>query len=138
MIVDSSALTAVLIGAPDADIFVEAIARQEAPALSAASHVEIAVVVDARRDPALGRAFGRFLEDSRIAVEAVTPRQAEIAREACQDFGRGAGHPARPSFGDGFAYALARDKNQPLLFKGDEFRHTDVEPAAGAKKDVYK
>jgi ribonuclease VapC len=138
MIVDTSALIAILAGEPDADVFVEAIARSDAPVLSAASYVETAVVVDARRDPALSRAFDRFLEESRLAVEAVTPRQAEIAREAYRDFGRGSGHPARLNFGDCFAYALARDKNQPLLFKGDDFRHTDVEPAAGAGKDVYE
>jgi ribonuclease VapC len=131
-------LIAILAGEPDADVFVEAIARSDAPVLSAASYVETAVVVDARRDPALSRAFDRFLEESRLAVEAVTPRQAEIAREAYRDFGRGSGHPARLNFGDCFAYALARDKNQPLLFKGDDFRHTDVEPAAGAGKDVYE
>ena len=138
MIVDTSALIAILAGEPEADIFVDAIARSDAPAVSAASYVETAVVVDARRDPALSRAFDRFLEESRLTVEAVTRRQAEIAREAYRDFGRGSGHPARLNFGDCFAYALARDKNLPLLFKGDNFRHTDVEPAAGPGKDVYE
>ncbi|HZA03095.1 MAG TPA: type II toxin-antitoxin system VapC family toxin, partial [Propionibacteriaceae bacterium] len=58
-----------------------------------------------------------------------TPEQARIARMAYRDFGRGSGHPARLNFGDCFAYALAIDSNQPLFYKGDDFRHTDVRSA---------
>lgn len=138
MIVDTSALVAILGGEAEADKFVDAIARADAPALSAATYVETAVVIDARRNPALSRAFDRFLDESQLTVEAVTPAQAKIAREAYRDFGRGSGHPARLNFGDCFAYALARDKNQPLLFKGDDFRHTDVDAAAVKEQDVHE
>lgn len=131
MIVDSSALVAILTREPEADAFADALARADAPSLSAATYVETAVVIDARRNPALSRAFDRFLDDNRLAVEPVTPTQAKIAREAYRDFGRGSGHPARLNFGDCFAYALARDKNLPLLFKGGDFAHTDIDPAIG-------
>ena len=139
MIVDTSAFVAILTREPEAEAFAEAIARAEAPLLSAATYVETAVVIDARRNPALSRAFDRFLEDNRLTVEAVTPEQAKIAREAYRDFGRGSGHPAQLNFGDCFAYALARDKNSPLLFKGDDYHHTDLEAAAADdSKDVYE
>ena len=62
-------------------------------------------------------------------IEPVTEAQARIAREAYRDFGRGSGHPARLNFGDCFAYALAKAMNEPLLFKGDDFTHTDLTPA---------
>lgn len=129
MIVDTSALIAILAQEPGADALADALSRADSPALSAASYVEAAVVIDARRDPALSRAFDRFLSDNGISVEPVTPAQAKVAREAYRDFGRGSGHPARLNFGDCFSYALARDKNMQLLFKGDDFGHTDVDAA---------
>jgi ribonuclease VapC len=64
-----------------------------------------------------------------VIVEAVTEAQAETARKAYRDFGRGSGHPARLNFGDCFAYALAKAKREPLLFKGADFSHTDVTPS---------
>ena len=64
-----------------------------------------------------------------MAVESVTEAQARIARQAYHDFGKGSGHPARLNFGDCFAYALAKVKREPMLFKGDDFSHTDVTPA---------
>ena len=70
-----------------------------------------------------------FLESAAITIEPVTERQARIAREAYRDYGKGSGHPAGLNFGDCFAYALARDRNEPLLFKGDDFATTDVRPA---------
>lgn len=73
------------------------------------------------------RRFDEFFRVSRIVIEPVTPRQAEIARYAYRDFGKGR-HKAGLNFGDCFAYALAKEMDEPLLFKGDDFRHTDVEP----------
>ena len=64
-----------------------------------------------------------------MVIEPVTEAHAHIAREAYRDFGRGSGHPARLNFGDCFAYALARALNEPLLFKGEDFTHTDITPA---------
>ena len=138
MIVDTSAFVAILTLEPEADAFTDAIARAEETLLSAATYVETAVVIDARRNPALSRAFDRFLEENRLSVEPVTPAQARIAREAYRDFGRGSGHPAQLNFGDCFSYALARDKNMPLLFKGDDFLRTDVDAAVAEEKDVHE
>ena len=81
------------------------------------------------RDPVAGQRFDDLLREARIVVEPITEPQARIAREAYRDFGRGSGHPARLNFGDCFAYALARATGEPLLFKGNDFVHTDIAPA---------
>ena len=94
--------------------------------LSAANFVEAAVVIDASRDPVASRRFDDLLREAGIAIEPVTETQARIAREAFRDFGKGSGHRAKPNFGDCFAYALARASNEPLLFKGEDFSHTDI------------
>ena len=95
--------------------------------MSAVSYVEAAVVVDSSRNPVLSRRFDDLLRDAEISVEPVTLNQARIAREAYRDFGKGR-HRAGLNFGDCFAYALAKEKGEALLFKGDDFRHTDIEP----------
>ena len=96
---------------------------------SAASFVEAAIVIDGSRDPVASRRFDDLVKEAQLVIEAVTDVQARIAREAYRDFGRGSGHPARLNFGDCFAYALARATGEPLLFKGDDFVHTDIAPA---------
>ena len=90
--------------------------------------VEAAIVIDGSRDPVASRRFDDLLREAQAEIEPVTEAQARIAREAYRDFGRGSGHPARLNFGDCFAYALARITGE-LLFKGDDFTHTDVIPA---------
>lgn len=90
------------------------------------SYVEAAVVVDSNRNPVLSRRLDDLLRDVEISVEPVTLNQARIAREAYRDFGKG-WHRAGLNFGDCFAYALAKVTGEPLLFKGDDFCHTDVE-----------
>jgi ribonuclease VapC len=129
MIVDTSALIAILRDEPDAMSYAKAIADAAVRRISAATYVEAAAVIDAGRDPIASRRFDDLLREARIMIEPVTEAQARIAREAYRDFGRGAGHPARLNFGDCFAYALARAINEPLLFQGDDFTHTDVMPA---------
>lgn len=126
MIVDSSAIIAVLRQEEDADRYIEALATADRPRLSAATYVEAAVVVDGSRDPVLSRRFDELLMTVDAAVEPVTRDQAELARQAYRDFGKGSGHPAGLNFGDCFSYALARVTGEPLLFKGDDFPHTDV------------
>jgi ribonuclease VapC len=128
MIVDSSAIVAVLRTEPEASGFVRAIESADKCQISAVSYIEAAIVIDKGGDAIASRRFDDFLRISRIAVEAVTPRQAEIARQAYRDFGKGR-HEAGLNFGDCFAYALAREMDAPLLFKGNDFRHTDIEPA---------
>lgn len=94
--------------------------------MAAAGYVESAVVVDSRRDPVASRRFDELMRRTGIETVAVTPEQATIARQAYRDFGRGSGSPARLNFGDCFAYALASVTGQPLLYKGDDFSHTDL------------
>ena len=128
MILDSSAIIAILRSEPEAPEFARAIISAEARRVSAVSYVEAAVVVDSGNNAVASRRFDEFFRVSRIAVEAVTPQQAEIARQAYRDFGKGR-HKAGLNFGDCFAYALAKEMDEPLLFKGNDFRLTDVESA---------
>jgi ribonuclease VapC len=102
--------------------------RAENCRISAVSFVEAAVVIDGSRSPVSSRRFDDFFIESGVVVEPVSVRQAEIAREAYRDFGKGR-HKAGLNFGDCFAYALARETREPLLFKGNDFRHTDIEVA---------
>lgn len=129
MIVDTSALVAVLRAEPDAELYTRAI--QDAPVrrVSAASYVETGIVIDGRRDPVATRRFDDLLAEAGFIIEPVTAEQARIAREAYRDFGKGSGHPAGLNFGDCFAYALARATGEKLLFKGTDFAHTDVASA---------
>jgi ribonuclease VapC len=129
VIVDSSVIVAILREEAEEDHYRRLISGAESSRLSAASYLEIGIVIDKPRDPAATRSLDDFIDQSGIAIEPVTERQARIAREAYRDYGRGSGHPAGLNFGDCFAYALARDLGEPLLFKGDDFRKTDVRPA---------
>ena len=129
MIVDTSAVVAVVRNEPERAQFLAALERDEVNLISAATYLETAIVVDGSRDPILSRSLNAFLESAEIHIEPVTERQAEIARQAYRDFGKGSGHPAQLNFGDCFAYALAQDRREPLLFKGDDFSHTDVRSA---------
>ncbi|MFN3399865.1 MAG: type II toxin-antitoxin system VapC family toxin [Ferrovibrio sp.] len=131
MILDSSVLIAILRGEPDALFYIEAVADAADLRMSAANFLETAIVVDASRHPTSSRSLDDFVARHKIVIEPVTETQARIAREAYRDFGKGSGHPAQLNFGDCFAYALAKDLGEPLLFKGDDFRHTDVRPAGG-------
>jgi ribonuclease VapC len=128
MIVDSSAIIAILRNEPDAAAMAEAL--QEAPIrrISAVTYVEAAVVADNDRNPLLSRRFDSLVRDAQMLVEPVTARQAELARQAYRDFGKGR-HKAGLNLGDCFAYALAKEMDEPLLSKGDDFCHTDIEPA---------
>ena len=127
MIVDTSALIAILRGEPDAVYFVDAIVAEEGRTLlSAGSYLETAIVVDGGRSPVASRRLDEFLGESGIKIVEVTVSQARIARAAYRDFGKGSGHPARLNFGDCFAYALATERGERLLAKGTDFVRTDV------------
>jgi ribonuclease VapC len=129
VIVDTSALIAILRDEPEAPACAKAIEDASRRRISAANFVEAAIVIDASRDPVASRRFEDLLREAQLVVEPVTEAQARIAREAYRDFGKGSGHSARLNFGDCFAYALARATGEPLLFKGDDFSHTDIAPA---------
>lgn len=128
MILDSSAIVAVLRNEPESPRFTKAMATAEGISTSAVSYVESAVVIESGGDAIASRRFDDFFRVSQVVIEPVTVRQAKIAREAYRDFGKGR-HKAGLNFGDCFAYALAKDLDEPLLFKGTDFRHTDVELA---------
>jgi ribonuclease VapC len=129
VIIDSSALLAIMFAESDAAIYAKAIRGARERRVSAANYVETAVVVDGRRDPVISRRFDDLLREASIVIEPFDADQAHVAREAYRDFGRGSGHPARLNFGDCLAYALARCRGEPLLFKGDDFSRTDIIPA---------
>jgi len=126
MIVDTSALIAILRDEPEARAFAIAIADADRRRVSAANYLEAAIVIDGSRDPIASRRFDDLLREGGIAIEPVTEEQAKVAREAYRDFGRGSGHAARLNFGDCFAYALAKTTGEPLLFKGDDFLHAGI------------
>jgi ribonuclease VapC len=131
MIIDTSALIAILRDEPDARDCAFAIEKSLNRRLSTANFVETALVIDGSRDPIASRRFDDLVKEAQIVIEPVTEAQARIAREAYRDFGKGSAHPAKLNFGDCFAYALAKAFGEPLLFKGDDFRRTDVIPARG-------
>jgi len=131
VILDSSALIAILRNEPEGPSFADAIERAATRRLSAASFVEVAAVIDGSRDPVASRRLDDLLEVADISIEPVTEAQARIARAAYHDFGRGSGHPASLNFGDCFTYALAKTYGEPILYKGNDFGHTDVRTAIG-------
>lgn len=130
MIVDTSALIAILRDEPEAAVCAHLIESHADRRISAANFVEAALVIDASRDPVASRRFDDLVKEAQLVIEPVTEAQARIAREAYRDFGKGSGHPAKLNFGDCFAYALAKVTGEPLLFKGDDFAHTDIKPAS--------
>ena len=129
MILDSSAVIAILHQEPEARVLFEAIRNADTTSMSVATFLETSIVVDARRDPASSTALDEFCRECGINFVPVDVTQMGIAREAYRDFGKGSGHKARLNFGDCFAYALAKAAGEPLLYKGADFRKTDVASA---------
>jgi len=132
VIIDTSALIAILRAEPDASEMAHAIESARDRRISAVNWLETAVVIDASRDPVASRRFDELVQTGELHVEPVTRDQARIARDAYRDFGKGSGHKAGLNFGDCFAYALAKTAGEALLFKGDDFGHTDIAPALSA------
>jgi ribonuclease VapC len=130
MIIDTSAIIAILRNEREAAFCARAIAEANNRRVSAINYVEAAVVIDASDDPIASRRFDEFVKTAQISIETVTQTHAQIARSAYRDFGRGSGHPAKLNFGDCFAYALAKSMDEPLLFKGNDFIHTDITSVA--------
>ena len=128
MIVDSSAIIAILKGEPDGDHLLAAIATDPSARMAAPNYLEAAIVVDGLRDPVKSRQFDDLVGALGIEIVAATVEHAHVARAAYRDFGKGSGHPAGLNFGDCFAYALARLAGEPLMFNGDDFGHTDIAP----------
>ena len=129
MIIDSSVIIAILAPEPDAAIFTNAILDADHCLLSAASYVEVSIIIDKRRPDHVDTLLDQFLAQSRIDIVPVTASQARLAREAYRRFGKGRRHPAKLNYGDSFTYALAKETGEPLLFKGGDFALTDIKPA---------
>ena len=126
MIVDTSAIVAMLQLEPEATAMLRVLSRTSDTSMSAATYLECGIVIDGAKDPTASANLDALLRDLRIAIEPVTEAQARLARQAYRDFGKGSGHPARLNFGDCFAYALATEHGEPLLYKGDDFAHAGM------------
>jgi ribonuclease VapC len=126
VIVDTSAVVAVIKGEHGWEEIERTLVEADAPRMSAGTYQELAIVVDRVGDPSLSRQLDQLLASWGVVVEPVTAELARVARDAYRDFGRGSGHRARLNFGDCFAYALASRRGEPLLFVGDDFSATDV------------
>lgn len=133
MIIDTSAILAIVFAENDAARYAEAIAAAQVRLISAANYLEAGVVVDNQIGAAAGRQLDAIISRAEISVEPVTREQADMARQAYLDFGKG-NHAARLNFGDCFAYALSKTTGLPLLFKGSDFSKTDVTSALPPEK----
>ena len=126
MIVDSSVVVAIVREEAEAARFLTILARQPRLEMSVGNYLEAAIVIDRDRDPVLSAGLDPLLGSLGINIAPVTESQARIARQAYRDFGKGSGHPAQLNYGDCFAYALAIERGEPLLFKGNDFAQTGV------------
>ncbi|HTB87229.1 MAG TPA: type II toxin-antitoxin system VapC family toxin [Steroidobacteraceae bacterium] len=125
MIIDTSAIIAVLFNEEDAKVYAHLIAQSDTRRMSAATFVETAIVVETQTKTSGSRQLDAFLRQAEIAIEPVTEEHAHIARQAFIDFGKGR-HPAELNYGDCFSYALAKATGESLLFKGRDFSKTDI------------
>jgi ribonuclease VapC len=128
MVIDTSALIAILFGEPEALSFTRAIADESRKLISAFNALETGIVVEARKGEAGGRELDLLLHRAQIEIVAMNADQAELARTAWRKYGKG-NHPAGLNIGDCCAYALAKYSVEPLLFKGDDFSQTDIRTA---------
>lgn len=126
MVVDTSAVLAILLQEPEATEYAQRIEDAPRPLISAASVVEAGIVLVSRYGPEARQDLQDFIAQGGLQIEPVTAVQAELALDASQHFGKGR-HSAALNFGDCFAYALAKATNQPLLFKGNDFSQTDLQ-----------
>jgi ribonuclease VapC len=125
MIIDTSAIIAVLFNEDDANLYAELITQSDSRRMSAATFVETAIVVETQTKTSGSRQLDAFMRRADIAIEPVTEEHAHIARQAFIDFGKGR-HTAGLNYGDCFSYALAKATGEPLLFKGKVFSKTDL------------
>jgi ribonuclease VapC len=130
MVIDSSAALAILLGEAENELFAAAIDAGTTRLMSAVSVFETSIVVEARKGPAAGRELDLFLHRGRVDIVPFNAHQLELARNACRRYGEGY-HRAALDFGDCCAYALAAASGEPLLFKGDDFTHTDIPTVLG-------
>ncbi len=125
MIIDTSAIIAILFDEDDAKTYADAISAAETCRASAATFVEASIVIETQTKSSGSRQLDAFFRRAGIAIEPVTEEQAHLARQAFTDYGKGR-HPAGLNYGDCFSYALAKATGEPLLFKGKDFAKTDL------------
>ena len=128
MVIDTSALIAILFGEPEALSYTRVLARETLKLISSFNALETEIVVEARKGEAGGREFDLLMHRAQIEIVAMNADQAELARAAWRKYGKG-NHPAGLDIGDCCAYALAKYSGEPLLFKGDDFSQTDIQSA---------
>jgi ribonuclease VapC len=128
MILDTSALIAVLFREPEAELYIRLIHDADRCLISAGTYLELSIVLERQAEPEADRQRQAFFRRAGIVIEPFTVEQAHVARQAFHDFGKGR-HPAGLNFGDCFAYALAKIRGEPLLFKGEDFKKTDIPSA---------
>jgi ribonuclease VapC len=126
MIVDASAVLAVLLHEGDGEDFMRALSKESELSMSPVNYLEVCIKLMKRKEPT--HQVDELMTLSQIRLVEVTAEQTHFAREAYQTFGKD-NHAAKLNLGDCFAYALSKARSEPLLFKGDDFRKTDVEPA---------
>ena len=127
MVIDTSALIAILFGEPEAESFARALADDPKKLITAFNALETGIVVEAKKGEAGGRELDLLLHRARIEIVAMNPEQVELARSAWRNYGKG-NHSAGLNIGDCCAYALAKYSGEPLLFKGEDFSKTDIPP----------
>jgi ribonuclease VapC len=128
MVIDTSALIAILFGEPEAKSFSQAVADESRKLISVFNALETGIVVEAKKGEAGGRELDLLLHRAQIEIVAMNADQAELARTAWRIYGKG-NHPAGLNIGDCCAYALAKYSGEPLLYKGNDFSQTDIQPA---------
>jgi ribonuclease VapC len=126
MVIDTSALIAILQSEPDAEQLAEAIEQDQVRLISAVSVVETNIVIEHKKGTDGAKALDLLMKKIAVQVVPVTAEHAAIACQVYRDFGKGR-HPAKLNFGDCFSYAAAKLQHEPLLFKGDDFRQTDID-----------
>lgn len=129
MILDTSAIIAILRKEAEGAALLAKVVQAPVCRISAATYLEAGIVVDRAANPIMSRRLDDLVKEVPLSISPFTEAQAKLARTAYRDFGKGSGHAAQLNFGDCFAYALAKEMGEPLLFKGDDFSKTDVEVA---------
>jgi ribonuclease VapC len=125
MVIDSSAIAAILLNEPDAAAFEQLVADDPIRLMSAGTLIEAGMIIESKLGAVGGRELDLWLQRAKVEIVAVDDEQADFARRAWRRFGKGR-HPAGLNYGDCFAYALAVSRDEPLLFKGNDFGQTDV------------
>ncbi|NRP74473.1 Ribonuclease VapC30 [Ensifer psoraleae] len=128
MVIDTSAIVAIAFNEPEAETYEQKVVDAPRRFISAATVLELAIVIEARLGEAGAAELDLWLYKAGVEIVAVDAEQIAVARRAWRSYGKGR-HPAGLNYGDCFSYALARARNEPLLFKGDDFARTDIEAA---------